>query len=61
MSHPGIANIVPELTDLELAVFVCLVSQEHCLIETHDDGVDDLAKELALVLMLCCFEIVIQD
>ncbi|GAD99953.1 conserved hypothetical protein [Paecilomyces variotii No. 5] len=49
MPHPGIANIVPELTDLELAVFVCLVSQEHCLIETQNDGVDDLAKELALI------------
>ncbi|KAJ9265942.1 hypothetical protein DTO027B5_3997 [Paecilomyces variotii] len=49
MSHPGIANIVPELSDLELAVFVCLASQEHCLIETQHDGVDDLAKELALI------------
>lgn len=55
MSHPGIANIVPELSDLELAVFVCLASQEHCLIETQHDGVDDLAKELALVLLFCSF------
>lgn len=41
---------VPDLTDLELAVLLCLVAQQHCLITTEDELLDDLAAELALIV-----------
>lgn len=41
---------VHELTDLELAVLLSLVAQEHCLITADDTLVDDLASELALIV-----------
>ena len=40
---------VEDLTDLELAVLLSLVAQQHCLVMTTDELLDDLASELALV------------
>jgi len=40
---------IHDLTDLELAVLLCLTARQHCLLETRDDLIDDLASELALV------------
>lgn len=40
---------VQDLSDLELAMLLCLVAKQHCLIETPDHLVDDLASELAVV------------
>jgi hypothetical protein len=40
---------VEDLTDLELAVLLCLVAQHHCMMVTTDNLLDDLASELALV------------
>jgi hypothetical protein len=45
-------DLIPDLTDLELAILLCLTAQEHCLIETKKDYVEDVAKELALVLTI---------
>jgi hypothetical protein len=45
-------DLIPDLTDLELAILLCLTAQEHCLIETRQDYVEDVAKELALVLTI---------
>lgn len=45
-----VEHLISELTDLDLAVLLSLVSQEHCLIETTEDCIDDVSKELALVL-----------
>lgn len=45
-----IEHLISELTDLDLAVLLSLVAQEHCLIETTEDCIDDVSKELALVL-----------
>ena len=42
---------VEDLTDLELAVLLSLVAQQHCMVITQDELLDDLASELALV---CC-------
>jgi hypothetical protein len=40
---------VQDLSDLELATLLCLIAKEHCLFETADEFLDDLASELALV------------
>lgn len=49
MDDFSLEDIVRQLSDLEVALFLCLVAREHCLIETTRDGIHDLAKELALV------------
>jgi len=49
MDDLSFGDIVRQLSDLEVALFLCLVAREHCLIETTRDGIHDLAKELALV------------
>lgn len=49
MDDFSLEDIVRQLSDLEVALFLCLVAHEHCLIETTRDGIHDLAKELALV------------
>lgn len=41
---------IQELTDLELAVFLCLVAQGHCLMTIEDALVNDLASELSLIV-----------
>jgi hypothetical protein len=40
---------VQDLSDLELATLLCLIAKEHCIFETADELIDDLASELALV------------
>lgn len=40
---------VHELSDLELAALIALVAQEHCIIDTEPDAIDELAQELQLV------------
>jgi hypothetical protein len=49
MEGLSLEDIVRQLSDLEVALFLCLAAREHCLIETTSDGIHDLAKELALV------------
>lgn len=49
MDELRLQDIAQRLSDLEVALFLCLVAREHCLIETTSDGISDLAKELALV------------
>ncbi|CDM31033.1 hypothetical protein DTO013E5_327 [Penicillium roqueforti] len=44
-----IADIAQQLSDLEVALLLCLVAREHCLIETTSHCINDLAKELALI------------
>lgn len=40
---------VQDLSDLELAMLLGLIANQHFLVETPDDLIDDLASELALV------------
>jgi hypothetical protein len=40
---------VHDLSDLELAVLLCLISREHCLISTPSGAIGDLVMELQLV------------
>lgn len=49
MADATLLEKVHELSDLELATLICLVSQEHCIIDTEPDMIDDLAQELQLV------------
>lgn len=49
MVDQSLLTKVHELSDLELAVLLCLVSREHCLISTPSHVVDDLVLELQLV------------
>ncbi|KKK13361.1 hypothetical protein AOCH_004700 [Aspergillus ochraceoroseus] len=44
-----ISKLALALSDLELALLLCLAAQEHCLIETTENSVDDVAAELALI------------
>lgn len=53
MDFSSFLDRVSDLTDLELAVLLCLVAREHSLIETEGDAVDDLEKELRLVPYAC--------
>lgn len=49
MTDQSLLTKVHELSDLELAVLLCLISREHCLISTPSHVVDDLVLELQLV------------
>lgn len=49
MDDSGVHELALQLSDLEVAVLLCLASHEHCLVETTQDNIDDVAKELALV------------
>ncbi|CAK7236654.1 hypothetical protein SEUCBS140593_009692 [Sporothrix eucalyptigena] len=40
---------VHDLSDLELAILLCLVSHEHCVIGTPEDAVKELVDELGLL------------
>lgn len=49
MDDLSVDDIALQLSDLEIALLLCLVAREHCLIETTEDSIHDVAKELALV------------
>jgi hypothetical protein len=49
MEEPDLDEIARQLSDLEVALLLCLVAREHCLIETTSHCIHDLARELALV------------
>ncbi|KAI1503572.1 hypothetical protein F5X99DRAFT_98490 [Biscogniauxia marginata] len=43
---------VQDLGDLDLAVLLCLISREHCIVRTEPPSLDDLVAELQLVAEL---------
>jgi hypothetical protein len=45
----AVQNLVSGLSDLELAVLLSLVCEEHCVVETPIVNVDNVSGELALV------------
>jgi hypothetical protein len=45
-----IAIKVQALGDLELAVLICLVAEQHCIIETEKNWINDVGEELQLVI-----------
>ncbi|CCU75167.1 hypothetical protein BGHDH14_bgh01985 [Blumeria hordei DH14] len=50
MADNSLVQKVQNLSDIELAVLICLVNQEHCIIKTVPVSIDDLVRELQLVL-----------
>lgn len=44
-----IVSRIQELGDLELAILLSLVAQQHCIITGKNDLLDNLAQELSLV------------
>ena len=49
MADENLLDKVHELSDLELAALICLVVQEHCIIDTEPDAIDELIQELEQV------------
>lgn len=49
MADPTLIEKVHELSDLELAALICLVAQEHCIIDTEPNALDEIVEELELV------------
>ncbi|OAA41899.1 hypothetical protein BBO_05258 [Beauveria brongniartii RCEF 3172] len=49
MADNGLIDKVHDLSDLELAVLLCLISREHCLISTPASAIDSLMLELQLI------------
>lgn len=49
MAEEAILDKISNLSDLELAALLCLTNQEHCIIDTDPDDVQDLVQELRLV------------
>lgn len=49
MNAETLAERAQDLTDIELAVLLCLVSSQHCIVETNEEAVTTLSDELQLV------------
>lgn len=49
MAEEAILDKISNLSDLELAALLCLTNEEHCIIDTDPDSVEDLVHELRLV------------
>lgn len=49
MTDEDLLDKVQDLSDLELAALLCLTAQEHCIMDTEPDALDDLVLELQLV------------
>ncbi|MCJ1284083.1 hypothetical protein MMC26_003414 [Xylographa opegraphella] len=49
MEDEGILSKVQDLTDVELALLLCLVANQHCIVETIDEAVDRLEDEIQLI------------
>ncbi|KAJ4331407.1 hypothetical protein N0V87_009197 [Didymella glomerata] len=48
-THDRLVEKVQTLSDLELAILVCLVAEQHCIIETEAQLLDTVESELKLV------------
>jgi hypothetical protein len=49
MADESLIGRIHDLSDLELAVLICLVAKEHCIIDTEPDALGELVEELELV------------
>ncbi|KAF1934916.1 hypothetical protein EJ02DRAFT_362647 [Clathrospora elynae] len=48
-SSDRLTQKIQALSDLELAVLICLVADQHCIIEAQKDGLRDVREELKFV------------
>jgi hypothetical protein len=53
-AEDSLAVKVQALSDLELAVVICIVAGQHCIIESEHELLNDVGKELELVGGLLC-------
>ncbi|MCJ1394802.1 hypothetical protein MMC18_007682 [Xylographa bjoerkii] len=49
MEDQMITSKVQDLTDVELALLLCLVANQHCIIETQEGSLDTLEEEIQLI------------
>jgi hypothetical protein len=49
MADDSLLSKIHDLSDIELAFLLCLVSRQHCMISTPERSLDNLIKELHLV------------
>lgn len=49
MDTSGLVERVQQLTDLELAILLCLVADQNCIIQAEQDDMKSLEQELQLV------------
>ncbi|OBT87919.1 hypothetical protein VE02_02643 [Pseudogymnoascus sp. 03VT05] len=49
MAEEALLDKISNLSDLELAALLCLTNEEHCIIDTDPDSVQDLVHELRLI------------
>lgn len=49
MADWDLSDLAQELSDLAVALLLCLIAREHPLIETTNECLGDVAQELALV------------
>lgn len=49
MDEKEVIEKVQELTDLELAILISLVADQHCIIETEEECLNPVKQELELV------------
>jgi hypothetical protein len=56
-----LAAKVQALSDLELAVLICLVADQHCIIESDLNQLNDIEEELKLVSLSIVFGVTRAD
>jgi hypothetical protein len=56
-----LAAKVQALSDLELAVLICLVADQHCIIESNLNQLNDIEEELKLVSLSIVFGVTRTD
>lgn len=49
-----IVQKIQSLGDLEIATLICLIADQHCIIETEQEHIDDVQEELMLVRSDSC-------
>lgn len=52
MADWDLSDLAQELSDLAVALLLCLIAREHPLIETAEECLGDVAQELALVYFI---------
>lgn len=53
-SDDPIALKVQTLSDIELAILICLIADQHCIIETEKESIRDVREEMKLVRLSKC-------
>lgn len=49
MDESPIVDKVQGLSDIELAALLCLITDQHCIIEAEKQSLDELDQEIRLV------------